>query len=962
MSTNADIIFDSLESHPLQNLTIVQLKKELRFRNLSLTGNKNDLMLRIVEDNNKRKNEGTLDELNTLRMQYFNDEETPSDRNLLMEIESLRKQVELLSNSATQSPLHMPPPSQIDPNIAAILSTLMETQKQFLERQANSNVIQITSTNDTANSIQIFKGEIIENALEWLKEVERISTLANWSDELKLTNAISRLSGSAKNWQLTTGKKFNDWITWKTALASRFKRRITMQEFLAHQSERKLKHNESLVDYIYSKDALLEKAPFNIPQPDRISMIIGDITDEKWQIALATQNSNTVEELIDRATALDAIRSAKQEHKKHSTKSQIRSFYTYDEQRRKYNPITDDVRDITCWRCGIKGHASFMCSLPPPPRGSTIAQPRNTSRQNQYSNSQISAQFPSSSCSTSSNNHALVETTSLNSSNSRRNNNNRKSTSGRSTTANNPSINCIRTQTNRRALIPVIINNDTEIQALCDPCADITVIQESCVPSDIVIHPWNDGQFQVVDHEIKPICWISLSIIVGNVEHMMPKIGICTQLPFKLILGFDWQQQVQARCTYDSNGSLCISTPTSFHLYECIHASKPSINCITRNQPLLDDVTLPEATSNIVSSETNLIPKSAGLSTTQQTELDAVIGKFTDVFDANDDNIGLCPYVEFKIELQHEKPIRCRPYRLSEPDRQFLKTQIQKWLNQGICRHSNSPYAAPTFIVDQPFNESTPKRVVVDFSRTINSITKIDPHPIDQMEDEIKRTANAAEENIEPESCIEFNQPIVTQNSPFQIPKCKRFRRVARKMRWKRGKRRTLWSGVKRRLVKEKSKLRPGLQKLEWKRVKKRLHKEWKTRRTSLVQWVDRFFGSEDQLDLLTLARAEAANNVYETHLENKQRFDLHRRSHSFTAGDLVLYDWPKKGDHKLSPIFKGPLVIVRPVGAVCYEIKSTTQQNKFIKVVHVQHLRPYFKRNTLTIEENSTDEETERY
>ncbi|GFS71547.1 uncharacterized protein NPIL_373551 [Nephila pilipes] len=237
------------------------------------------------------------------------------------------------------------------------------------------------------------------------------------------------------------------------------------------------------------------------------------------------------------------------------------------------------------------------------------------------------------------------------------------------------------------------------------------------------------------------------------------------------------------------------------------------------------------------------------------------------------------------------------------------------------------------------------------------------------MEDAIKRTADAAEENIEPNPCIEFNQPIVTQNSPFQIPKCKRFRREARKMRWKRGKRRTLWSGVKRRLVKEKSKLRPGLQKLEWKRVKKRLHKEWKTRRISLVQWVDRFFGSfindtprEDQLDLLTLARAEAANNVYETHLENKQRFYLHRRSHSFTAGDLVLYDWPKKGDHKLSPIFKGPFVIVRPVGAVCYEIKSTTQQNKFIKVVHVQHLRPYFKRNTPTIEENSTDEETERY
>ncbi|GFW54899.1 uncharacterized protein TNCV_2655381 [Trichonephila clavipes] len=86
------------------------------------------------------------------------------------------------------------------------------------------------------------------------------------------------------------------------------------------------------------------------------------------------------------------------------------------------------------------------------------------------------------------------------------------------------------------------------------------------------------------------------------------------------------------------------------------------------------------------------------------------------------------------------------------------------------------------------------------------------------------------------------------------------------------------------------------------------------------------------------------------------------QKSHSFKAGDLVLYDWPKQGDHKLSPIFKGPFVIVRPVGAVSYKIKSTTQQNKFIKVVHVQHLRPYFKRNTTTVEENSTDEENESH
>ncbi|GFV48701.1 transposon Tf2-11 polyprotein [Trichonephila clavipes] len=113
----------------------------------------------------------------------------------------------------------------------------------------------------------------------------------------------------------------------------------------------------------------------------------------------------------------------------------------------------------------------------------------------------------------------------------------------------------------------------------------------------------------------------------------------------------------------------------------------------------------------------------------------------------------------------------------------------------------------------------------------------------------------------------------------------------------------------------------------------------------------------EDQLDLLILARAEAANNIYEAHLENKHRFDFHRRSHSFKAGNIVLYDWLKQRDHKLSPIFEGPFVIVRPVGAVCYEIKSRTLQNKFIKVVHVQHLHLYFKRDADAMQNNTLDE-----
>ncbi|GBN80189.1 hypothetical protein AVEN_264128-1 [Araneus ventricosus] len=114
-------------------------------------------------------------------------------------------------------------------------------------------------------------------------------------------------------------------------------------------------------------------------------MIIGDITEKKWQIALTIQNSTIVEELVDRAAALDTIRNMQHEDKSHysygsrsSPKLQPRPTYSHSEELCKYNLATDDVRDINCWRCGDKGHASFMCNLQPPRPGSPIAPLRNT--------------------------------------------------------------------------------------------------------------------------------------------------------------------------------------------------------------------------------------------------------------------------------------------------------------------------------------------------------------------------------------------------------------------------------------------------------------------------------------------------------------------------------------------------------------------------------------------------------
>ncbi|GBL99232.1 hypothetical protein AVEN_140692-1 [Araneus ventricosus] len=77
-------------------------------------------------------------------------------------------------------------------------------------------------------------------------------------------------------------------------------------------------------------------------------MIIGKIAEEKWQIALATQNSTTVEELIDIATALDAFRNMQHEDRSRPSYGSPKFHshnYSHSKELQKYNPATYDIRD-----------------------------------------------------------------------------------------------------------------------------------------------------------------------------------------------------------------------------------------------------------------------------------------------------------------------------------------------------------------------------------------------------------------------------------------------------------------------------------------------------------------------------------------------------------------------------------------------------------------------------------------
>ncbi|CAN7948232.1 unnamed protein product, partial [Ixodes hexagonus] len=83
---------------------------------------------------------------------------------------------------------------------------------------------------------------------------------------------------------------------------------MTMQEFLEFQEKRHLVESESIVQYIYSKNAKLDMAPYTLAMEERISLILNGIKDDKWANPLAAQCCKTVIELIERAAMLDCRR------------------------------------------------------------------------------------------------------------------------------------------------------------------------------------------------------------------------------------------------------------------------------------------------------------------------------------------------------------------------------------------------------------------------------------------------------------------------------------------------------------------------------------------------------------------------------------------------------------------------------------------------------------------------------
>lgn len=77
-------------------------------------------------------------------------------------------------------------------------------------------------------------------------------------------------------------------------------------------------------------------------------------------------------------------------------------------------------------------------------------------------------------------------------------------------------------------------------------------------------------------------------------------------------------------------------------------------------------------------------------------------------------------------------PITTKPRQFSSSDRTFISEEISKMLKEGVIEPANTPWRAQIVVVS---GNAGKKRLVVDFSQTINRFTELDAYPVPRIEE-----------------------------------------------------------------------------------------------------------------------------------------------------------------------------------------------------------------------------------
>lgn len=127
------------------------------------------------------------------------------------------------------------------------------------------------------------------------------------------------------------------------------------------------------------------------------------------------------------------------------------------------------------------------------------------------------------------------------------------------------------------------------------------------------------------------------------------------------------------------------------------------------------------------------------LSVLEREGLQAVLDRYWAVFASSNLDLGKCGAIKHRIVTGDSPPVYLRAYRIPFSQREEMERQVQDLTEKDIVENSKSPWGAPALLVQKPDGSY---RFVVDYCK-LNSVTRIDPYPIPNIQETLSQLASA---------------------------------------------------------------------------------------------------------------------------------------------------------------------------------------------------------------------------
>lgn len=119
------------------------------------------------------------------------------------------------------------------------------------------------------------------------------------------------------------------------------------------------------------------------------------------------------------------------------------------------------------------------------------------------------------------------------------------------------------------------------------------------------------------------------------------------------------------------------------------------------------------------------------LNSNERRKMEKLLKKYEDVFSTDTKSMGFTTLTQHEIDAQGAAPIKSKPYKVSQKEREIINEQIEEMLQHNIIRPSKSAWSSPIVLVKKRDGKI---RFCVDY-RKLNAVTKKRTYPMPNIDD-----------------------------------------------------------------------------------------------------------------------------------------------------------------------------------------------------------------------------------